>query len=367
MASGLEVVGVHRRFGSTPVLAGVDLVVPAGTTTALLGPSGAGKSTLLRIVAGLDRPDAGEVRLGGVDVTDRPAHRRGVGVVFQDQALFPHLDVAGNVGFGLRMAGVERRARAGRVEEVLALVGLAGAEGRDPATLSGGEAQRVALARALAPEPAVLLLDEPLAALDQLLRERLLLELRGLFTRLGVTVVTVTHDPTEAATLGDRIAVLLDGAVAQEAPTPDVLARPAGARVAGLVGHRNVVRGRARPDGVHVAGWGPVPAPGSGVADGEAVTLLLRPDALALVPDVPAPDIPAPDIPVPGDAVGGRIVLGRAEVRAVLYRGGAAVAACVPAAGGDAALDVPVGPGWRVGDTGSLTVDPAGVAVLDAG
>ena len=239
----LDLCDVGKAFWGRAVLADVDLHVADATTLSLLGPSGSGKSTLLRIVAGLERADAGTVHLGGRDVTDVPAHRRGVGVVFQDQALFPHLDVAGNVGFGLRMAGVDGRARQRRVAEVLELVGLPGHEGRDPATLSGGEAQRVALARALAPRPSVVLLDEPLAALDQLLRERLLVELRAVFDELAVTVVAVTHDPTEAAALGDRMAVLLDGRIAQEGPTAEVITAPVSADVAGLVGQRNVAAG----------------------------------------------------------------------------------------------------------------------------
>ena len=239
--SSLSLRGVAKAFDGEAVLQGVDLDVADGSTLALLGPSGSGKSTLLRIVAGLEAPDRGRVLIGEVDVTGRPAHVRGVGFVFQDQALFPHLDVAGNVGFGLRMAGVDRAERRRRVGEALELVGLPGHERRDPATLSGGEAQRVALARALAPRPGVVLLDEPLAALDQLLRERLLVELRALFDELEVTVVAVTHDPTEAAALGDRLAVLLDGQVAQEGPAGEVIARPTSAAVAGLVGQRNVM------------------------------------------------------------------------------------------------------------------------------
>jgi thiamine transport system ATP-binding protein len=334
--TALSVRGVDKAFGGPPVLRGVDLDVPDGTTLSLLGPSGSGKSTLLRIVAGLERPDAGQVLLGGADVTPRPPHQRGVGFVFQDQALFPHLDVAGNVGFGLRMAGMERGKRRRRIAEVLERVGLAGYERRDPATLSGGEAQRVALARALAPEPGVLLMDEPLAALDQLLRERLLLELRTIFDSLAVTVVTVTHDPTEAAALGDRIAVLLDGRVAQIGTPGDVIAHPASAAVAGLVGQRNVVRGRLVEGGVETP-LGTVPVDASGCA-GEVAVLLaptaLRPDPLGAV---------------------------EARVQALLYRGGTGFAVVSPTGAPAVRLDVLAEPGWTVGDVVRLSVDPAGV------
>jgi len=333
--SALEVRGVARSFDGRPVLAGVDLDVPDGSTLSLLGPSGSGKSTLLRIVAGLEHPDAGTVRLGGADVTRRPAHERGVGVVFQDQALFPHLDVAGNVGFGLRMAGVDRDERRRRVGEALALVGLPGHERRDPATLSGGEAQRVALARALAPRPGVLLMDEPLAALDQLLRERLLVDLRALFDELAVTVVTVTHDPTEAAALGDRVAVLLDGRIVRAGTAGEVLAAPGSAAVAALVGQRNVVPGRSA-DGVVATPVGPLPMD---APPGE-VPVLVPPQALRAHPD-------------------GAV---EADVAALLFRGGTAFAVVVV---GGHRLDVLADPAWRVGDRVRLSADPTAVQVLD--
>ena len=337
---------VRKSFGDAAVLDGVDLHVPDGSTVALLGPSGSGKSTLLRIVAGLEQPDGGSVHLGGEDVTSRPVHRRGVGVVFQDQALFPHLDVGGNVGFGLRMAGVDGAARTRRVAEVLEQVRLSGYERRDPATLSGGEAQRVALARALAPRPAVVLLDEPLAALDQLLRERLLVELRSVFDELAVTVVAVTHDPTEAAALGDRIAVLLDGRIAQVGPPGEVVATPASAAVAGLAGQRNVVTGRVVDGGVDTA-LGVLPV-GTGAAVG-AVDVLVPPRALT-------------------PAVHGAL---RGRVRTLLYRSGTPVAVVDgvgPAGSGDAAdgptLDVLADPSWTVGDVVRLDVDVATVHVM---
>jgi len=338
--TALSARGISRSFDGTPVLRDVDLDVDDGATVSLLGPSGSGKSTLLRIVAGLERPDAGRVLLGGEDVTSRPPHERGVGVVFQDQALFPHLDVGGNVGFGLRMAGVGGDERRRRVADALARVGLPGYDGRDPATLSGGEAQRVALARALAPRPGVVLMDEPLAALDQLLRERLLLELRALFDELAVTVVSVTHDPTEAAALGDRIAVLLDGRIAQTGPAGEVVSRPVSAAVAGLVGQRNVVPGTVAGDVVDTP-LGRIAAPGTGRSG--AVAVVVPPAALR----------PDRDGPVAG------------RVRAVLYRGGLPLAVVVDPTGARPPLDVVGPPSWRVGDEVRLSVVDELVHVAD--
>lgn len=334
--SAVSLAAVSKSFDGGAVLSDVSLDVADGETVSLLGPSGSGKSTLLRIVAGLETADAGSVSIGGEDVTTRAAHRRGVGFVFQDQALFPHLDVGGNVGYGLRMAGIERSARAGRVSEVLTAVGLPGYEGRDPATLSGGEAQRVALARALVPSPRVVLLDEPLAALDQLLRERLLLELRSVFDRLGVTVIAVTHDPTEAGALGQRVAVLLDGRIAQFDDPGAVLARPASAAVAGLVGHRNVVDGVVS-DGSVTCAWGVFPLRG-GAPSGE-VSVLVPPDAVS----------------ASGAALDG-VVTGR------VFRGGSAFA--VVAGESWPALDVRADPAWQVGDRVRLAIDPSAVHVM---
>ena len=280
MSLALDDVGVviDRR----PILESVSLEVGPGERLALLGPSGSGKSTALRVTAGLQRPSAGRVLLDGVDVTGVPPHRRGVGLVFQDAALFPHRDVAGNVGFGPRVAHLPAAEREARVAEALELVGLAGTERRDVTTLSGGEAQRVALARALAPRPEVLLLDEPLGALDGPLRQRLQDDLRELFERLSLTVVHVTHDVGEAFALGDRVAVLREGRVAQVATPEELWAGPADDWVARFLGMANVERDgdRARvirPEAVIVgAGEGAVVVAAD--RDGPVVRLRVRED-----------------------------------------------------------------------------------------
>ena len=206
----LAVRDVSVAFDGTPVLDDVSLDVESGEIVALLGPSGSGKSTLLRVIAGIVPPDRGRVAIGSTDVTSVPTHRRGVGMVFQDEQLFPHLDVGDNVAFGLRMAGVPRAERRRRVDELLTLVGLTGFAGRSIERLSGGEAKRVALARSLAPEPRVLLLDEPLTGLDQDLRMRLAVDLAAILRATETTSVWVTHDPDEARQVADRVIQLSD-------------------------------------------------------------------------------------------------------------------------------------------------------------
>ena len=207
---GLVVDEVSVAFGECTVLDRVSLQVDVGRIVAVLGPSGSGKSTLLRVVAGLVRPSRGSVRIDGTDVTHTPTHKRGVGMVFQNNQLFPHLDVAGNVGYGLRIAGVVASARTARVGDLLDLVGLSGYENRDVSTLSGGEAARVAVARSLATAPRMLLLDEPLSGLDHDLRYPLADELRRVIVVAGTTAVVVTHDPVEAQHIADDVVRLAD-------------------------------------------------------------------------------------------------------------------------------------------------------------
>jgi len=231
---------VSARYGRNDdeTLRDVALEVAAGEVIGVLGSSGSGKTTLLRVIAGLHLASEGSIILDGIDITTTPTHLRGVGLMFQEHALFPHLNVTDNVAFGLRMAKVPNPDRSIRVAEVLELVGLAGFGARDVSSLSGGERQRVALARTLAPSPRVLLLDEPMGSLDRVLRDRLVTELRELIVGLGLTALYVTHDRSEAFALADRIAVLDEGSVVQ-LNTPGVLeASPATEHVARLLGHR---------------------------------------------------------------------------------------------------------------------------------
>ena len=206
--TGLEVSDVVVRFGGRTVLARVNLRVEVGEIVCVTGPSGSGKSTLLRVVAGLQAVESGTIQWAGDDITRVATHRRGIGYVFQDLALFPHLTVARNVEYGLRVLGWDRRRRSARVADLLSLVDLPGAGARDPGTLSGGEQQRVALARALAPSPRLLLLDEPFSALDGPLRQRLAVDVRAIIGGLGLTAIHVTHDLDEAAVIGDRIVAM---------------------------------------------------------------------------------------------------------------------------------------------------------------
>ncbi|MER7743150.1 ABC transporter ATP-binding protein [Streptomyces sp. NPDC096538] len=269
------------RFGGRAALDAVGLDVAEHEIVCVLGPSGSGKSTLLRVVAGLQPLDAGRVLLGGRDQSGVPAHKRGVGLMFQDHQLFPQRDVGGNVAFGLRMRGLPRDEQTRQVHELLELVGLPGASRRAVAALSGGEQQRVALARALAPSPRLLMLDEPLGQLDRSLRERLVVELRELFGRLGTTVLAVTHDQGEAFALADRVVVMRDGRIAQSGTPLEVWQRPADAFVARFLGFENVVEA-AVADGVAVTPWGKVPVPHD--APGGTRTLLVRPAGVRLVP-----------------------------------------------------------------------------------
>jgi spermidine/putrescine transport system ATP-binding protein len=241
MSADIEVRSVTKRFGPVTAVDDISLTVRAGEFLTLLGPSGCGKTTLLRLIAGFELPDAGAILLGGADVTHQPPYRRNVNQVFQSYALFPHLTVRENVGFGLRMQRLARRDIATRVEEALALVSLAGFENRRPHELSGGQRQRVALARALAPRPAVLLLDEPLSALDAQLRHAMQLELKRLQRQLGTTFVFVTHDQEEALTMSDRIALINRGRIEQLAEVHEIYHRPVTAFAAEFIGNANLI------------------------------------------------------------------------------------------------------------------------------
>jgi thiamine transport system ATP-binding protein len=247
----LRIENVSVRFGATTAVDDVTLEVRDGERLSVLGPSGSGKSTLLRAISGLEPLAAGRISWDGEDVGSVPVHRRGFGLMFQDYVLFPHLDVAGNVGFGLTVSGARAEERRTRVAEVLDLVGLRGFEARLPQQLSGGEQQRVALARALAPRPRLLMLDEPLGALDRALRRTLLDEIAGLFEQLSLPIVYVTHDHEEALAIGDRVAVMHSGRLEAILPPQELWQRPPNEFVARFLGLNNildaeVVDGRAK-------------------------------------------------------------------------------------------------------------------------
>ena len=243
MTGFVTLAGVRKQWSAAVVVGPIGCEIARGEILSLLGPSGSGKTTILRLIAGFEAPDTGRIVIGGEDVTTLPPARRRCGMVFQHYALFPHLDVGANVAFGLRALGVRDTASARKVAEVLVLVDLAGFERRMPHELSGGQQQRVALARALAPEPRVLLLDEPLSNLDPALRERTRRELRALITRVGITTIFVTHEQEAAFDLGDRVAVLNQGRLEQVGTADELYERPATLFVATFVGRANVVRG----------------------------------------------------------------------------------------------------------------------------
>jgi len=272
--SSLTLDGLVKRYAGTTALDDVSLEVRDGEFFTLVGPSGCGKTTTLRCVAGFETPDAGEVLFGGNSVVGVPPEERDVGVVFQQYALFPHMSVAENVAYGLRFAD-DPPDREERVADLLNLVGLKGFEGREPSALSGGQQQRVALARALAPEPDLLLLDEPMSALDARLRERLRREVREIQTELGVTTIYVTHDQAEALAVSDRVAVMAEGHVEQVGTPEAVYREPATRFVAEFVGENNVFEGVVRDGRVDVEGERfELPAP-----DGRT-TFCVRPEAM---------------------------------------------------------------------------------------
>jgi putative spermidine/putrescine transport system ATP-binding protein len=245
-AVDVRIVGVRKTYGDVVAVAGVDLDIDAGEFFTLLGPSGSGKTTTLRLIAGFERPDDGRIELSGVDVTSRAPYERDVNTVFQDYALFPHMSVADNVGYGLRVKGVPRAERKRRVTEALELVRLPNVGARKPVQLSGGQRQRIALARSLVNRPRVLLLDEPLGALDLKLRQEMQIELKRIQQDVGLTFVYVTHDQEEALTMSDRLAVFNEGRIEQLGTPAEVYEHPATEFVAGFVGISNVLERNGR-------------------------------------------------------------------------------------------------------------------------
>ena len=277
--AALRLRGIRKSFGPVRALDGVDLEVGPGEILSLVGPSGSGKSTMLRVVAGLTQPDAGTVEINGRDCSRLAPEGRGVGFVFQDCALFPHLDVAGNVGFGL--VKTARSERANRVRQVLEMVGLEGLADRLPHQLSGGQVQRVALARALAPSPSLLLLDEPFSNLDPPLRRQVRHEVLRVLRTYGAAAVWVTHDHDEGLIVSDRVAVM-DGGVIRQIGTPaEIWRQPADAWVAGFMGHGELLPGPVE-DGLVRTELGPVPA--GDLAEGSLALALVRPNDVRLDP-----------------------------------------------------------------------------------
>ena len=289
----LEIIGVTKSFGATVAVDAVSLSIERGEFFALLGPSGCGKTTLLRLIAGFEVPDNGRIAIDGIDVTGLPPYARPVNMMFQSYALFPHMDVAANIAFGLRQERMDRRRIAGRVEEMLALVQMSDYRRRRPHELSGGQRQRVALARALAKMPKLLLLDEPLAALDRRLRAQTRLELTGIQERVGITFLVVTHDQEEALSMASRVAVMNQGRLVQIGIPAEIYERPISRFVADFVGDVNLFEGEltTRSDGPALAVAGldtPIPLPPeTKLCEGTAVVLAVRPERLVLSPSPP--------------------------------------------------------------------------------
>ena len=293
----LELIGIDKSYGETTVLSGIDLTVEDGEFMTILGPSGSGKTTVLRLIGGFITPDGGEIRFDGHDISAVPIHLRPFNTVFQDYALFPHMTVLRNVGYGLMVRGTPVGEIKRKVGEALDVVALGDLGDRYPAQLSGGQRQRVALARALVCEPKLILLDEPLGALDAELRRQMQTFLKSLQRRVGITFVFVTHDQEEAITMSDRISVMNAGVIEQIGRPDDIYYRPQSRFVATFFGDNNLIAGRKTADDRIDTAIGPIRCidPGLGeIADGQALSLAVRPESLKL--DVDAD-------PSPGDLI----------------------------------------------------------------
>ena len=280
----VELTDVTKRFGTMVAVDSLNLVVQPGEFLSLLGPSGCGKTTTLRMLAGFEQPDEGFIRISGQYVQGVPPHKRDVNTVFQQYALFPHMSVAENVAYGLRQKGVSRSEIGTRVTEALDMVKMSKMAGRRPRQMSGGQQQRVAVARALVNRPSVLLLDEPLGALDRKLREEMQIELKLLQSQLGITFIFVTHDQEEAMSMSDRIAIMLDGHIEQLADPETVYERPSSAFVAGFIGRNNFWHGKSTSDGV-LADNGTVfraSKPDEEVPNGSGALVAVRPECVTL-------------------------------------------------------------------------------------
>jgi iron(III) transport system ATP-binding protein len=346
--AGIEFRQVTKRYGGTGsplVVKGIDLVVPRGTLTTILGPSGCGKTTTLRMIAGLESPTAGQILIDGRDVTTLGPAERNVSMVFQSYALFPHLNVIDNVGYGLAVSGVSRDETRRRAQVAMETVGLAGYDERLPSELSGGQQQRVAVARALVLEPSVLLFDEPLSNLDARLRRSMREEIRTLQQRLKLTVAYVTHDQSEALAVSDQIVVMDAGRIAQAGPPRELYERPADAFVAGFMGEAMLFEAEARADGT--VALGPLSfTPRQPAAPGP-VTLAIRPEAWAVRPAGAAPLA--------------------ATLAKYAYLGHLVELSFETALGTIFVVSDAVGRDWAPGDAASLALAGVGVAVVRGG
>jgi spermidine/putrescine transport system ATP-binding protein len=347
----VDIRNVSHRFGQLPVLKDVSLAIEPGSYTILLGPSGSGKTTLLSILGGFVTPSEGKVFIRGQDCTAVPPAKRPTTTVFQDYALFPHMSVGGNVGFGLRMQGVDRATRAAKARDALALVGLAAAFDKKPHQLSGGQRQRVALARALVIEPAVLLLDEPLGALDLKLRRQMQDELKAIQKRVGTAFVHVTHDQEEAMALADHCVVMNDGRIEDEGAPERVYARPATRFSATFMGESTILAGivtEAKNGIVTVStAVGPISLPGA-LSAGVKVALAIRPENLML-----------------GEAKGD-VALGKAKISDVVFQG--SFKRVLAASTQDPALQfiakAPALAAYQAGDTIAISCDAQDIILL---
>jgi putative spermidine/putrescine transport system ATP-binding protein len=352
----VEIKGVGKRFGPVDAVRDISIAIRRGEFLTLLGPSGCGKTTLLRMLAGFEHPTSGEIRINGTLVNHVPAHKRPIGMVFQNLALFPHLTVAENVAFGLRSKGMLKADIPGHVERALALVGLPDFGPRRIGEMSGGQRQRVALARSLVPEPAVLLLDEPLSALDLKLRRQMQIELKAIQQRVGTTFVFVTHDQEEALAMSDRIAVMNGGRIEQLGSGEEVYHQPTTSFVARFVGETNFWAGRvAERDGalatVEIEKLGSITLPAGDAAPGQPVGLCLRPEHVLLGEAASASPL----------RIQGRVT-GR-------HYGGSSVRYEFDAPGGAVIARLPSGPGGHaltIGDQVVLGIDPAMARLVPA-